>query len=67
MSEKKYYLSGTTTGLSAKQAKERAAANMPAVARPQDRADWYVAYLSEKIIQDDVPFILTPEERATLS
>lgn len=60
-----YYLTGTRTGLSAEEAKRLAAANLPAVARPQDRADWMVVFLSENPRQSGQrPFILSlAEER----
>jgi hypothetical protein len=62
------YLRGNVTGLSAREAKERAARNMPAVARPQDRADWQIFYLSKTQVQPgQAEFQLTEEEKGTLA
>lgn len=41
-----FYPTRTRGGLSAREARDVAAGNMPAIARPQDKADWAVIYLS---------------------
>lgn len=60
----KYYLRGTTTGLSAAEAKAKAVENFPAVARPLDRADWFIAALTANPLQPGMAeFELTEAER----
>lgn len=61
---KTFYLRGTTTGLSAAEAKAAALKEYPAVARPLDRADWFIAALTENPLQPGmVQFVLTESEQ----
>lgn len=58
-----FYLTGTLSGLSATAARQLAHENAPAIARPLDRADWYVAFLATSPRQGgQTPFSLTGEE-----
>lgn len=62
-----FYFVKRRTGISAEEAKEIARAKMPAVARPYDKADWYVSFLSRKQQEDrQEPYHLSDEERAEL-
>lgn len=41
-----FFVKGSRTGLSAQEARDVARARMPAVARPYDKADWSVTFLT---------------------
>lgn len=63
-----YFLTRLRTGLSAQEARDAAAGAMPAVARPYDKADWCVAYLSRTAVPPgEEPFQLTRAEKAALA
>lgn len=62
-----FYFVRRRTGLSAEEARDAAQQRMPAVARPFDKADWYVAFLHpEKQEDGQEPYRLDEAERAEL-